>query len=71
MGLVANTSSLVGASLSRNVINAPESKISQANLFLSVIVTVGRSVAPVYPNRDERLAFGLLLGSLVGCRELG
>ena len=68
VGLLAATFSLTGASLSRNVLDAPESKIAQANLFFSVIVTVGRSMAPAYPNRDDRLEFGLLLVSLVGYR---
>ncbi len=44
------------------MLDAPDSNIAQASLFFSVIVMVGSSVAPAYPNREERTAASGVIG---------
>ncbi len=71
MGLIASVFSFTGASLSRNVLDAPKSKIAQASLFFLVIVIVGSKIAPAYPNWEEETVSGGILASEVGYRECG
>ncbi len=58
MGFMASVFSFTGASLSRNVLDAPESNKAHASLFFLVIVMVGSNAAPAYPNREEMAASG-------------